>query len=129
MESPHISVWQLALQPSLSVALPSSQVSPHSSTLFPQTAASSVWQLALHPSHELVLPSSQVSPTPIMLSPHTAAQALLDAVVSQQKSSLCGSVGLVMPVQYEAGKTEQMFWLVAISHSMALRSLVESMLA
>ncbi len=69
-----ISRWQLELQPSPSVVLPSSQVSLPPTTPSPhrishwlgwpwQEYPFSMWQAASQPSPLLVLPSSQVSPS------------------------------------------------------------------
>src|SRR6185436_15592880 len=77
------SSWQLALQPSLTVVLPSSQFSPGSTRLLPQiedrtqawpgmqvNAGSWIVQVALQPSPSVVFLSSQTSPAPMIPSPH-----------------------------------------------------------
>ena len=82
------SVWQVALQPSPAVLLPSSQVSPVSTLLLPHTAAGSdsVWQVALQPSPAALLPSSHCSAPSFLPSPHTAAPMVSVVQVFEQPS-------------------------------------------
>src|SRR3989344_763574 len=97
-----VSIWQLKAQPSPPLRLPSSQISPLSITLLPQSGAASSTQELEQPSPLTVLPSSQSSNPSLRPLPQTAATSTWQPAEQPSpgalfRSSHCSTPALTKP--------------------------------